>query len=211
MNYLTIFGIVVFILGALFVCNVNKEGFDTGIVPASSCPNLLIKKDGKIYLYNTKKQEVPGVNPIIFNNLEDYSEFLDWQHANNIHCPVLNLEKSYNAQGNEGYKIQSDILSPQGGLPPMREYGLENPNPTLLTDAGRNDPPYNSNSYPGFDSQGQNIGATTPLDTMDSASQNNPLYPSPNPMDPNWGGAEFTQTLISKGYYNGNEVNLYVP
>ena len=32
----------------------------------SSCPNILIEKDGKFYLLNSKKQEVPGVNPIVF-------------------------------------------------------------------------------------------------------------------------------------------------
>lgn len=222
-NYLAIFGCIVFILGFFFIiANSYREGFDTGIVPISSCPNLLIKKDGQIYLYNTKKSEVPGVNPIIFQNLEDYSEFLDWQRANGIHCPVLNLEKTYDTQGNEAYKVQTSILDPQGGLPPMRMYGLDSsnsmPNPqsqtlktTLLTDAGRDDPSYNWNSYPGFDPQGQNIGQTTPQDAMDTAAENNPLYPSPNPMDPNWGGGEFSQTLVDKGYYKGNEVDIYVP
>jgi hypothetical protein len=31
---------------------------------------------------------------------------------------------------------------------------------------------------------------------------------SPDPMDPNWGGAEYTQTLVDQGYYAGNEVQL---
>lgn len=224
---LILFGILIFIFGFGFIVNDynNKkmysmgtglfEGFDdmnnAGIVPRSSCPDLLIKKDGKIYLYNKKKAMVPGVNPIVFNNLEDYSEFSDWQHANNIHCPVLQLEQVYDPQGHESYKIQPNILEPQNGLPPMRMYGLEYPNPTLLTDAGHNDPSYNWNSYPGFDSKGMNIGATTPLDGMDYAVEQNPLYPSPNPMDPNWGGADFTQSLINKGYYAGNEVQIAIP
>lgn len=195
------------------------EGFKTGIVPRTSCPNMLIKKDGKIYLYNTRKAPVPGVNPIVFNNLEEYAEFNDWQHANEIHCPVLQLEKTYDIQGNENYKLQPDILNVQGGIPPMRLYGLDggsgggagSSNFSLLTDAGRNDPSYNWNSYPAYDSHGQDIGTTTPQDAMDTASQMNPLYPSPNPMDPNWGGAEFTQTLVDKGVYKGNEVQIYVP
>ena len=29
---------------------------------------------------------------------------------------------------------------------------------------------------------------------------------SPNPMDPNWGGSDFTQTLVDKGYYTDDEV-----
>jgi hypothetical protein len=34
---------------------------------------------------------------------------------------------------------------------------------------------------------------------------------SPNPMDPNWGGADYTQNLVDKGYYKENEVNIYIP
>jgi hypothetical protein len=30
-------------------------------------------------------------------------------------------------------------------------------------------------------------------------------------MDPNWGGAEYTQALTDSGYYKDNEVNIYVP
>ena len=211
-NILAVFGIVVFILGLFFVASHGgMEGFDTGVVPPSSCPDMLVKKDGKIYLYNNRKQAVPGVNPIVFNTLEDYSEFVDWQHSQGIHCPILQLEKTYDPQGQEVYKMQSDILNPQGGIPPMKMYGLDQPNVTLLTDAGRNDPSYNENSYPAFDAHGQDIGAYTPQDAQDTAVQNNPLYPSPNPMDINWGGSDYSQKLIDMGYYKGNEVTLYTP
>jgi hypothetical protein len=30
-------------------------------------------------------------------------------------------------------------------------------------------------------------------------------------MDDNWGGAEFTQNLVDKGYYKDDEVQIYVP
>jgi hypothetical protein len=226
MYWLAIFGIIIFLFGIFFIIEHHKsqrEGFSetkTGIVPPSDCPNVLIKKDSQIYLYNTRKANVPGVNPIIFNNLEEYSEFVSWQHAKGIHCPVLNLEKTYDAQGNEAYKVKTDILQPQHGLPPMRAYGLEqtanagtpqNPPYELIRDAGHDDPPYNWNQYPAFDSQGQTIGTTTALDVVDSASANNPLYPSPNPMDPNWGGAEFSQQLVDKGFYKENEVAIATP
>jgi hypothetical protein len=41
----------------------------------------------------------------------------------------------------------------------------------------------------------------------------NMLYagPSPNPMDPNWGGADFTQNLVDQGYYADNEVSIAIP
>jgi hypothetical protein len=78
------------------------------------------------------------------------------------------------------------------------------PNPTLLVDATRNDPPYNKNSYPAFDQTSYYVGTTTPLDAI-KAQEEYMLY-SPNPMDTNWGGADFTQNLVDKGFYKDNEV-----
>jgi hypothetical protein len=34
---------------------------------------------------------------------------------------------------------------------------------------------------------------------------------SPDPLDPNWGGSDYTQSLVDKGYYKDNEVSLYIP
>ena len=34
---------------------------------------------------------------------------------------------------------------------------------------------------------------------------------SPNPMDPNWGGATYTQSLVDKGFYKDDEVQIYIP
>jgi hypothetical protein len=52
------------------------------------------KKDNKFYLYNSKVVKVPGVNPVVFNNLEDYVEFIEWQRSQNINCPVLFLQQT---------------------------------------------------------------------------------------------------------------------
>jgi hypothetical protein len=83
------------------------------------------------------------------------------------------------------------------------------PNPTLLVDATRNDPPYNSQSYPAHDQTSYYIGTTTPLDTMNMKQEAAPK--SADPMDPNWGGSDYTQSLVDKGYYKDNEVNIYIP
>ena len=40
-------------------------------------------------------------------------------------------------------------------------------------------------------------------------AQENLLY-SPDPMDPNWGGADYTQKLVDEGVYKGNEVNIRI-
>jgi Ni,Fe-hydrogenase I cytochrome b subunit len=51
-----------------------KEGF--GETNKKECHNMLIEKDGKIYLYNSRLPNDPGVNPIQFDNLDEYTEFL---------------------------------------------------------------------------------------------------------------------------------------
>jgi hypothetical protein len=83
------------------------------------------------------------------------------------------------------------------------------PNPTLLVDATRNDPPYNTNSYPAYDQTSYYIGTTTPLDQMNYTQESAAI--SPDPMDPNWGGSEYTQSLIDKGYYKENNVAIFIP
>lgn len=169
----------------------------------SSCPNVLIEKDGKFYLMNSKKQQIPGVNPIIFENLEDYVEFLQWQRHMGILCPVLYLQKTNNAQGENELKIRPNVLDKCGGLPSVQ---LTN---NLLVDASHDDKPYNKNSYPGFDPTSYYVGETTPLDEMNNNDKK--ILISADPMNPNWGGNLFTQKLIDKGYYKGNEVNIFVP
>jgi hypothetical protein len=173
------------------------------------CPNLLIQKGAKYYLYNSNISQVPGVNPIEFNNLEEYTQFLEWQRGAGIRCPVLYVQNSYDAQGESVYKVRPSVTEPQGGLPPSITTIPTAPNPTLLIDATRNDNPYNINSVPAYDQTDFYIGSTTPLDTMPNETEENLLY-SPNPMDDNWGGQKYTQSLVDSVYYAGNEVSIAI-
>lgn len=222
---LYIFIIIVFLAGIYFYTKSNSlqgriEGFEDKNKELSQsnprCPNILIQENSNFYLYNSKLAKIPGVNPVKFENLEDYTEFIKWQRSQGIRCPVLYLQKTYNTQGEPVYKIRPDVEEPQGGLPPTApDHSLPDPpltnqppNPTQLIDAGRNDPPYNINSMPAYDPTSFYVGTVSPLDKMDE-TQDGLLY-SPNPMDSNWGGHEFTQSLIDKGYYAGNEVSMRV-
>ena len=166
------------------------------------CPNILIQKNKEFYLYNSKTEKIPGVNPIKFDNLEDYVDFLAWQRKNGIRCPVLYLQQTFDTQGKKVYKVRPSVTNLQGGIPPNINKG---PNPTLLVDATRNDQPYNKNSYPSYDNTSYYVGTTTPLDTEIKQQSENMLY-SPDPMDDNWGGVEYTQSLVDTGYYSDNEV-----
>jgi len=172
------------------------------------CPNILIQKGAKFYLYNSNIAQVPGVNPIEFNNLEEYTEFLEWQRGAGIRCPVLYVQNTYDAQGNRVYKIRPSVTELQGGLPPTTTVPLPLKF-TPLVDATQNDQPYNKNGYPAFDQSSYYVGAITPLDMIKN-SDANMLY-SDNAMDPNWGGAGYTQALVDSGYYKGNEVSINVP
>ena len=206
------FIILVFLGGLYFYLKLyNNSKMLEGLTTINGelrCPNLLIQKGTKYYLYNSNIAQVPGVNPIEFNNLEEYTEFLEWQRGAGIRCPVLYVQNIYDAQGNRVYKVRPSVTELQGGLPPTTPVPLPLKF-TNLVDATRNDQPYNKNGYPAFDQSSYYVGAITPLDMIKN-SEANMLY-SDNAMDPNWGGAGYTQALTDAGYYKDNEVNIYVP
>jgi hypothetical protein len=165
------------------------------------CPNILIQKGSELYLHNSRLANVPGVNPLKFNNLEDYVEFTEWQRGQGIRCPVLYLQHSFDAQGNPVYKIRPSPLDLQGGLPPVASAGISS-NANMIEDSDK--PPMNANSYPAFDPMEPNAGSVN-----DHLKKLKGL--SANPMDPNWGGDDYTQRLIDTGKYSGDEVSIFIP
>lgn len=198
-----IFMIIIFLGGLYFylICSQNKivEGL-TDVSGELRCPNLLIQKGTKYYLYNSNIVQVPGVNPVMFNNLEEYNEFLKWQKGAGIRCPVLYVQNSYDAQGNRVYKVRPSVNELEGGLSPALPSPVEF---TKLVDATQADKPYNVNSYPAYDQTSYYVGTYTPLDAMKHAEANM-LY-SGDAMDPNWGGEEYTKMLVDTGYYDGSK------
>lgn len=207
----------IFLGGLYFYINYTnntKEGLGN-MNNTNRCPNLLIQKGAKFYLYNSKIAEVPGVNPIEFNNLEDYVEFLEWQRSAGIVCPVLYLQNTYDAQGNRVYKVRPSVTELQGGLPPVvpvplpTKYENIDKNPVYLGNLEFNQATYytqpnyqNSNQY-------QNNNNQNLIINNNQASQN--LLYSDDAMDDNWGGANYTQALVDSGYYKGDEVSIYIP
>ena len=207
----------VFLIGLYFTCKYGgPEGFEgfEGFEGISNirdrCPDVLIQKGSNYYLHNSKLAKIPGVNPLEFKNLDDYVEFTEWQRSQDIRCPILYLQQSYDAQGNAVYKARPSPTNLQGGLQDvqMMPSGQIVTDPVQkLIDAGRNDPPYNENSYPSYDKDNQYIGLKTPLDKMYNENQDGI---SPNPMDSNWGGRKYTQRLIDSGFYKDDNVKLWV-
>ena len=140
----------------------NKEGFVSG-----QCPTTMIKKGNQILLYNPKMVKVPGVNPIVLSSLKEYKDYVKWQRANKINCPILHLERVYGAQGEENYEIKNSFLlnEPSGPLNHDLPVVHKTPNVSELLNAHYdNNTPYNKHSYPAFDPYNQNIGSMTKLD-----------------------------------------------
>lgn len=263
--------LLIFFLGLYFVVSYpSYEAFTSKHSGGYRCANILFQRGSDFFLYNSNLATIPGVNPLQFNNLEEYVEFTEWQRRQGIKCPVLYVQEAYDTQGNTVYKARPSPTDMHGGLPdlilnnghsnnnvmpmPMANpiMQMDNtmmPNPhmsgmpigspnyampmsagdrntkdnfnmpdtsnimpprndtSLLLDAGQDDKPYNKNSYPGFDGNNQYIGLDTPLDKMFNEAKGGV---SPNQMDPNWGGAKYTESLVKSGYYKDNEVSLYV-
>ena len=198
---------MIFILGLLFCCNYKHSDFIEGFESSGECPNLLVQKGKELHLIYSNKARIPGVNPIRFKNLEDYTEFLNWQRAKGIRCPVLYFQETYDAQNNKGYRMLPNIVEKQGGLPSNVPRTAQE---TKLYDANHNDAPYNKNSYPGFDTEDQYVGAYTPLDKNFTSDEKI----SANAMDASWGGSLYSEEMVEKGVYapdgrKGNDQNPY--
>lgn len=211
---------IIFVLGLYFIFNVhtdkdstkdsnNKEGYRNSNKrnkrnKNSDCPNILVQQGNAYYLFNTKVARVPGVNPIRFDKLEDYTKFLKWQKGQNIICPVLYLRQGYDAQGEKMYSMHPSPTDMKAG----RQNMILDPSTTSimgLMDASRDDGNYNNNMYAGFDPQDQYVGVETPLDKIDDTKNG----VSANPMKSNWGGQGYTEQKIKAGKYRGDEVYGY--
>ena len=182
----------------------STEGFDVTDAASSitndRCPNILVQHGSEIFLYNSKVEKVPGVNPIRFKSLDDYSEFMEWLQGRGIRCPVLFLQYSYDAQGNAVYKMRPSPVDLQGGLSPNVPYS---PAPAALVqmmDASRDNPPFNNQMYDGFDPLNFNMGDYTSQDAAFRAKELTSKY-SDNPMDSNWGGIQYSESVVASGAY----------
>tara|TARA_B100000686_G_scaffold336078_1_gene405506 strand:- start:1939 stop:2685 length:747 start_codon:yes stop_codon:yes gene_type:complete len=163
--------VFLFIVGLYFCVNPNIEKFENKSNSFTDCPNLLVQKGQKLFLINTNKVEVPGINPIQFDNLEEYVEYLEWQKNTGVFCPVLYLQEGYNTQNEPGFRILPDPLNPNAGLPSNipthlinNISGKEVPCDKLVDASKRGE--FNKNSFPGFDPDNQNIGKWTCLEKL---------------------------------------------
>lgn len=150
----------------------EKEGFIS-----NQCPTTMIKKGNQIYLYNPKLAKVPGVNPIVLSSLKEYEDYVKWQRASNIDCPILHLERMYDTQGFEQYEIKPSFMLDQPNGPLNHDLPVMHKTPNvneILNAHLDNNLPYNKNQYPAFDPYNQNVGVMT-IHDLDGSNPNTKL------------------------------------
>jgi len=217
-------GIAVFTAGIFYLCQ-DRQSKVEGLSNSNAededveCPDMLVQKGNAFFLYNSKVARVPGVNPIQFKTLDEYTEFIDWQRSNGLRCPVLFLKYGYDAQGQSSYSIRPGPTSTQlkGGLPSVKvrtsgqprvlEGGVQGEetvqgeqliqSPQHITTPGQSRQP-----------QIRRIREEKHYE-YDIEPIRKPSFYA-NAMTDNWAGAAFTQKLIDRGYYKNNEVSLRV-
>lgn len=210
-NFKIILILFIFILGLLFCISYKNTDFKETFSLQDKCPNLLVKKGEQLYLYNTKKAEVPGVNPLKFNNLEEYAEFVKYQKYMNINCPILYYQETYNTQNEKGFRLLNDPLNPKNGLSSnlTKEYDINNVGENAidalfdLNDASHDNPPYNVKHFSGIDPTDQLVGVKTKLDNI--------TIEDVNPMDTNWKGDSATNESIKRGDFVGRTRSMKDP
>ena len=174
---------IIFLLGAYFTANFTHKDFvETFINERKECYDLLVKKGNFIFLYNSKLAYVPGVNPIQFNNLEEYTEYIQWERANGINCPVLFLQHEYDAQNNSTYKLRPSLDNQQGGL--------------------------NANSCNAHETKEEvqkKVAAFNDVLTHVDLESDENKDKSANAMDTNWGGAKYARELVEDGVFTKHD------
>ena len=205
--------LIVLGLGLYFIAmncrTINVENFDSENEITERCPNMLIEHENMYFLYNSKMAIVPGVNPIMFKNLEDYTQFIQWQRGQGINCPVLHLQYTTDPQNTGAYIIRSNIFDNQGGLPNDGS-GLDNQPEGIscngfsqVFDANSDDPPFNIGGGAfSYDPENQYIGLKTPIDLIGTQGTG-----TPNPIRINNRGSNFAKRQIGDPLINNSQGN----
>jgi hypothetical protein len=99
-----------FILG-IYV-TMSYSSYDVLHSYSNTCPNILLQVGSSIWLYNSNNPLIENINPIHFNNIEEYYDFAKWQNDVNIKCPVLYVQQGFDSQGEAKYYLRNTPLQP---------------------------------------------------------------------------------------------------
>jgi len=88
-----------------------------------SCPNLLVKKGNQLLLYNKNEPEKFGINPKIFNDMDEYINYVKSERQKTgADCPILYLQQESNMQGEDVYRIRAGPFDLDAGMPTTLGY-----------------------------------------------------------------------------------------
>ena len=152
--------IAIFILGFVLLYFYLMEGTN------EFCHDLIEERNNKIYIYNSKSEVIPGLNPLVFETMNDYKKHMAWKEKNGTSCPVLYIKRKYTTQNKLGYQMAKDPSSEDVyTLPPRNntEHHKDNGNPNYERNL-HNSELVNSSELPGFDPTDQDIGKKNPID-----------------------------------------------
>ena len=114
MKPIWLFILILFVSGFYVSLNYTSQSVLEGFKQKPRCPNILIQNGNELLLKNTNLADIPGVNPIVFHNLHEYTEFVEWQRSQGIQCPILYLQKSYSIQNEPVYINRKSPLENSG-------------------------------------------------------------------------------------------------
>ena len=194
-----LFLIIIFLFG-LYVTMFHESFAQRENMETSDCPDLLVKENNVLLLYNTKLPKGKN-NPIPFFNLDEYINYLEGERRKGKKCPILFLQQETNAQGKNVYRVRKNPFDQEGGLP--TDF-IDQEKVSQRLDASRDSPPYNTDMYPSFDPMGLHIGDYTEVDAVHDMTSKRKI--SDNPMDKNWAGITYTQQMVDTGKYEKREL-----
>jgi acyl-coenzyme A thioesterase PaaI-like protein len=135
--------------------------------PSHGSKNTQEKKVGS-WLQNQKNNYKRKINCMIDEKIynlwttfiEEYKEYIEWQRANKLKCPILHLEKVFDTQGAPMYEIRPSFVTELnvGGMNHNLPVVKNNANVKKTMDAALNNSPFNCNQYESYDKDNQNIG-----------------------------------------------------
>jgi hypothetical protein len=193
---------------ALLLYNSSKPKDDTNPIPfanldeyifyleaqrklGNNCPILYLQEET-----NAQGQDVYRVRPSPFDQEGGLPSITDINRKNPFPpLSISNTSKNYSPPSSTITDINNSTLSE---LAPL------NVDIVNYDDSTNDNPPYNKGNYSSFDPHGQYVGVLTDLDVLHHSTNKSEF--SDNPMDPNWGGVEYTQQMIDTGKYEENNI-----
>ena len=192
----------------LLLYNTSKPEDDTNPIPfanldeyiyyleaqrklGNSCPVLYLQEET-----NAQGDDVYRVRPSPFDQQGGLPTITDINKKNPY--PPLSISDT-----SQHYTSPPSVITDINNSTVSKQVPL-NMKVVQTKDSGRENAPYNAGDYASFDPHGQYVGVVTELDVIHHSTNKTKF--SDNPMDPNWGGVEYTQKTIDTGKYQDNNI-----